>query len=212
MTVAPGERGGPAGRSGSPRPGGTARSATRAVAPRRADDAELEAAVGDQVDDGLRVVHLERRRARPGCARWNSQRSTGTTTAAGPGRGADRELARERARRRRRPPRRASAPRAAAAAARRGRAACPASVGSTRRPERSSSCGAEPLLERAHLQRDRRLRDAEPLGRLREAAPLDDRAERRKLTRVHKQILSTCGRRAPVVASAHLPGGARTAA
>ena len=49
---------------------------------------------------------------------------------------------------------------------------------------------AEPLLERAYLQRHRGLRDAEPLGRLREAAPLDDGAERCQLTRVHKQILS----------------------
>ena len=49
---------------------------------------------------------------------------------------------------------------------------------------------AEPLLERPHLQRDRRLRDAEPLGRLREAASLDDRAERSKLPRIHKRSLS----------------------
>ena len=48
----------------------------------------------------------------------------------------------------------------------------------------------ETLLERADLQRDRRLRDAEPLGRLREAAQLDDRAECRKLACVHKPILS----------------------
>ena len=48
---------------------------------------------------------------------------------------------------------------------------------------------AEPLLERPHLQRDRRLRDAETLRRLREAAPLDDRAERSELTSVHKEIL-----------------------
>ena len=39
----------------------------------------------------------------------------------------------------------------------------------------------EPLLERADLQADRRLGDPEPLGGLREAAPLDHRAERRKL-------------------------------
>ena len=31
-----------------------------AVAPGRADDAELELALGDEVDDGLRVVDLER--------------------------------------------------------------------------------------------------------------------------------------------------------
>ena len=48
---------------------------------------------------------------------------------------------------------------------------------------------AEPLLERPDLQADRRLRHAEPLRRLREAAALDDRAERGQLTRVHKQSL-----------------------
>ena len=51
---------------------------------------------------------------------------------------------------------------------------------------------AEPLLERPHLERDGRLRDAEPFRRLREAAPLDDRAERGQLSRIHKRILS-CG-------------------
>ena len=48
----------------------------------------------------------------------------------------------------------------------------------------------EPLLERPDLQADRRLGDAEPLCRLREASPLDDRAEGRELTCVHKPILS----------------------
>ena len=38
---------------------------------------------------------------------------------------------------------------------------------------------SEPLLERAHLQADRGLRDAEALGRLREALELDDGAEGR---------------------------------
>ena len=47
----------------------------------------------------------------------------------------------------------------------------------------------EPLLERAHLQRDGGLGDAETLGRLREAPPLDNGAESSKLARVHKQIL-----------------------
>ena len=48
---------------------------------------------------------------------------------------------------------------------------------------------AEPLLERPHLERDGGLGDAETLGRLREAAPLDDGAEGRELTGIHKQIL-----------------------
>ena len=50
----------------------------------------------------------------------------------------------------------------------------------------------EPLLERAHLQRDGRLRDAEPLGRLREAPALDDGAECGELARVHKRTLIQC--------------------
>ena len=45
----------------------------------------------------------------------------------------------------------------------------------------------EPLLERPDLQAHRRLRHAELLRRLREAAPLDDRTERCKLARVHKR-------------------------
>jgi hypothetical protein len=49
----------------------------------------------------------------------------------------------------------------------------------------------EPFLERADLEADGRLRDAEPLGRLREAPSLDDRAEGRKLPRVHKGMLCT---------------------
>ena len=48
---------------------------------------------------------------------------------------------------------------------------------------------AEPLLERADLEADGRLRDAEPLRRLREALPLDDGAERSELTRVHKHSI-----------------------
>ena len=47
----------------------------------------------------------------------------------------------------------------------------------------------EPLFERLDLQAHRRLGDPQPLGRLREAAPLDDRAERRQLARIHKRIL-----------------------
>ena len=52
---------------------------------------------------------------------------------------------------------------------------------------------AETLLERAHLERDRRLGDAELLRRLGERAPLDDCAECRELPRVHKRILSMRG-------------------
>ena len=49
---------------------------------------------------------------------------------------------------------------------------------------------AEALLERPHLQRDSGLGDAEPLGGLREAPPFDDGAERGELARVHKRSLS----------------------
>ena len=48
----------------------------------------------------------------------------------------------------------------------------------------------ETLLQRPHLERDRGLRDPEPVGRLREAPPLDHRTERRQLLRVHKRTLS----------------------
>ena len=48
----------------------------------------------------------------------------------------------------------------------------------------------DPLLERPDLLAHGRLRDAEPLGRLREAAPFHDHAERCELTRVHKSDLS----------------------
>ena len=48
---------------------------------------------------------------------------------------------------------------------------------------------AEALLERAHLEADRGLGDAEALCRLREALELDDRAERGQLPRVHKHRL-----------------------
>ena len=45
---------------------------------------------------------------------------------------------------------------------------------------------AEPLLERPDLQADRRLRDSEARGRLREAATFDDGAEGGELTSIHK--------------------------
>ena len=45
------------------------------------------------------------------------------------------------------------------------------------------------LLERAHLEGHSRLGDAEPLGCLGERPPLDDGAERCKLTRVHNETL-----------------------
>ena len=47
----------------------------------------------------------------------------------------------------------------------------------------------EPLLERAHLELDRRLGDAELLGGERERLALDDLAERLQLAGVHKGSL-----------------------
>ncbi len=47
----------------------------------------------------------------------------------------------------------------------------------------------ESLLERADLQAHRRLRDTELVSGLGEAPPLDDRAERRELLRIHNDNL-----------------------
>ena len=49
---------------------------------------------------------------------------------------------------------------------------------------------AEPFLERSDLERDGGLGDTEPFGRLREASPFDHGAERGKLSRIHKSMLS----------------------
>ena len=48
----------------------------------------------------------------------------------------------------------------------------------------------KPLLERAHLETDGGLSHPQPLGRKREALPLDDRTERGQLARIHKDLLS----------------------
>ena len=134
-------------RSGGP--AGTARitssreerlEANAAMAPRRADDPELELARGDALDDRVRVRDREERRARPGSARWNSQSSDRDDDRRRAGRRAEHEVARELSLADARDARRGAGPRARACAARRGRGASPASVGSTRRPERSRSC------------------------------------------------------------------------
>ena len=158
-----------------------------AVAPRSAHDPELELAVGDELDDRLRVVHLERD-AEAGVALVELAEQHRHDDRGRPGRGADRELARELA----------AAVRgdlaehllfelqhplgaAVEAQARLGRLDPPAGAVEQLHPEA--------LLERAHLQRDSGLGDAQALGRLREAPPLDDGAKRRELTRVHKRML-----------------------
>ena len=126
---------------------------------------------------------------RSGCCCWNSQSSSGTTTAAGP----------------------VEAPIESSPGQRPGalggdlvehllleleqalRAAEQPQPGLGRldaAPGAVEQLHPEPLLERPHLQRDGGLGDAESLGRLREAAPLDDGAERGELTRIHKRSLS----------------------
>ena len=179
----------------------------RALAARRADDAELELAVGDPLDDVLGVGDRERDADARGCG-------AGTRRGA-----AARPCRRARSRRRSRAgrasspspspadaPRRA-APRARAAAARRGRGACPASVGSTRRPERSSSCWPS----RCSSERTCRL-TAGCVTPSRSAAcekllPLDDGAEGGELPRVHKRSL--CVWTSDVAISRALPSQTR---
>ena len=147
-----------------------------AVARRRADDAELERPVGDPLDDGLRVEDGERDvQLRVLLGEPAEQRRE--DDAAGAGRGADLERPGELAGRvvgelvddllfeREQPLRGAVELRAGL-----GRLDAPAGAVEQLR--------AEPLLERPHLQADRGLRDAEPLGRLGERLALDHLAER----------------------------------
>ena len=159
----------------------------RAVAPRRADDPELELARGDALDDRLRVGdgqrdpdarvlalelaeeerHDDRGRARRGAdlqlARQLALALAGDLVE-------DLALERQQALR-------------AAVEPQPGLGRLDAAAGAV------EQLRAEPLLERPHLQRDGGLGDAETLGRLREAAALDDGAERGQLTRVHKDNL-----------------------
>ena len=160
-----------------------------AVAASGADDAELELALGHEVDTDCVSETVSDTRT-PGCSRWNSHRRIGTTIAAGP----------------------VEAPIESSPVS----SPWPSPVTSstscsssdeqplraavepqTRLRRLDPAAGAveqlraEPLLERPHLQRHGRLRDAEPLGRLREALALDDGAERGELARIHKPSLST---------------------
>ena len=135
------ERGGPAGRRGRPRRGRTARSATPRCRAGGADDAELELAVARRARRRVCVSETDERDVDVrDAARWNSQRSSGTTTVPpGPVDAPIASVPRERAvglagdlldelLLEREQPLRAAVE------------AQPASVGSTRRPERSSSC------------------------------------------------------------------------
>ncbi len=162
----------------------------RAMTAKRTHDAQLELALADLLDHAVRVRDRQRHRE-VGVARAGTRR-------AGAGRGVRPARSRRRspACRAARPSPPARAPRSSCCSIWSIRCARlyrtrPASVGSTRRPERSSKRPAEALLERPDLQADRRLRHPEPLGRLREALLLDHRDEGRELPRIHKHSLWT---------------------
>src|SRR5205085_2217460 len=149
-----------------------------ALAPGGADDPELELSPADEVDDRLRVVDREadrRRRIR----RLELAEERREDRAARPRRGADLEPPGERALGagghlvHELPLEREQLLRAAVEGEPGlGRLHPPAGAVEEALPE--------PLLERTNLEAHRRLRDAEPLRRLREALPLDDGAEGRE--------------------------------
>ena len=152
------------------------------------DDPELEAAVGDEIDDRLGVVHLERD-VQPRVPGEELAQEHGHDDCRRPGRSADRELARERALAVRGDLVQdllleLQQPLGTAKQAQPGLGRLDAAARTV------EQLRAQPLLERPHLQRDRRLRDAQALGGLGEAAALDDLAEGCKLACIHKQILS----------------------
>ena len=158
-----------------------------AVAPPGADDAELELARGDALDDRLRVEDVEPD-VQLGVARLELAEQVREHDAAGPGGGADVERAGqlvadlerhvgEHLLLEREQPLRADVE------------SHPRLGGLDASPRAVEQLRPEPLLERAHLEAHRRLRDTEALGRLRERPALDDRAERCKLARVHEQTL-----------------------
>jgi hypothetical protein len=158
-----------------------------AMAPADADDAELELAVGDLRDDGLGVGHREPH-AHVGVTFLELAEDDRHDAAARPGRRAELErtgdgvvvvrlelleqllLGLQQALCRGIQPQ-----------------AGLGGLDPAARPVEQLT--TEPLLERADLQRDGRLGDAEPLRGLREALPFDDGAECSQLTRVHKRSL-----------------------
>ncbi len=153
------------------------------VPPARTDDAQLELSVGDLVDDGLRVGDGQTD-ADLGVEALELAQQQRHDRPARPRRGAELQRSRDLAflvelleqvllRREQ---------------ALRGRVEPEPRLGRLDASARTvEQLPPEPLLERADLEADRRLRDAEPLGRLGEALPLHDRAERRELTRIHKR-------------------------
>jgi hypothetical protein len=160
----------------------------RAVTPDRADHAELELALGDLLDDGLRVGDGKRHVESQVRALELAQEERNEVRPR-PGRGADGE----------------GASQLAVLSARLceqfllqpeealGAAIDPqAGLGRFHPPPRPvDKTLADALLERTHLEADGRLRDPELLCRLGEAALVHDRAKCRQLARVHKQSLST---------------------
>ena len=160
-----------------------------AVAASGSDDAELELALGHEVDHGLGVRNGQRHADARVLALELAQEDRDDDRGR-PRRGADRDLAGE-------------LPLALAGhlvdeLLLEGQQPLRASVEAETRLRRLDPAagaveqlGAEPLLERPHLQRHGRLRDAEALRRLREALALDDGAECGELARIHKPSLST---------------------
>ena len=152
-----------------------------------ADHAELELALGDPLDDGLRVRDRERDRDARVLALElaEEQRDDGASRAGGR---ADLERAAELALH-------ARLELLEQLPLEREHPLGPAVEGQTRLRGLDASArpveqlAPEPLLERPDLQADGRLRHPEPLGRLREALPLDDGAKGSQLTRVHKDRL-----------------------
>jgi hypothetical protein len=157
------------------------------MARRGTDDAQLERSVRDALDDRLGVedrqcdVQLR-------VLLCETAEERGEDDAAGPGRGADLEGAGELTRRVVRElgedlVLEREQPLGGAIELRPGLGRLDAA------PRAVEELRPEPLLERAHLQADGRLRDPEPLGRVRERLALDHLAERSQLPRVHKDSL-----------------------
>ena len=159
----------------------------RALPPSGADDAELELARGDELDDAARVQNRQRDRQLRVSALELAQEQRDDRRARA-GRGADLEqpaqltlvLCRHALEQllleRQQPLGAAVEPE-------------PGLGGDDAAPGAVEQLLADALLERPHLLADGRLRNPEPSGGLREALPLDDRAERCQLPRIHKQPL-----------------------
>ena len=158
-----------------------------ALASRRADDPELELARGDVLDDRVRVGHGQRD-LDAGVLGLELAEEQRQHDRGGAGRGSEVERPRELALtdgrdvleqlvlEREHPLRAPVEP--------------PTGLGRLDSAARAvEQLPAEPLLERPDLEADGGLGDPEALRRLREALPLDDRAKRSELSRIHKHRL-----------------------